>query len=141
MSAALSHRVVELRFPSEPDRLCIVRSLVKYTAEFAGCDAALAEQLVLAVNEACMNIIQHAYGEDSTGEIILEIFNNADTMKFRLQDYAAPVDIDKIKPRQLDELRPGGLGTHFIREIMDEVEVGHLEAGQGNYLEMSKRIL
>ena len=141
MSAALNHRVVELRFSSQPDRLSIVRTLVKRTAEFAGCDTALAEQLVLAVNEACMNIIQHAYGMESPGEIILEIFNNADTIRFRLQDFAAPVDIDKIKPRQLDELRPGGLGTHFIREIMDEVEVGHLEGMQGNYLEMSKRIL
>jgi len=141
MSATLSQRVVELRFPSEPDRLGIVRTLVRGTAEFAGCDAALAEQLVLAVNEACMNIIQHAYGEESPGEIILEIFNNADTIRFRLQDFAAPVDIDKIKPRQLDEVRPGGLGTHFIREIMDEVEVGHLEGRQGNYLDMSKRIL
>lgn len=140
MSAALNQRVVELRFPSLPDRLCIVRALVKRTAEFAGCDPALAEQLVIAVNEACMNIIQHAYGDDAAGEIVLEIFNNADTISFRLQDFAKPVDLKKITPRQLDELRPGGLGTHFIHEIMDDYEMGHLEGDQGNYLEMSKRI-
>ncbi|MDZ7736819.1 MAG: ATP-binding protein [Gammaproteobacteria bacterium] len=141
MSAALNQRVVELRFPSQADRLCIVRALVKRVAEFVGCDAALAEQLVIAVNEACMNIIQHAYGDDSPGEIVLEIFNNADTIRFRLQDFAAPVDLNKIKPRELGEVRPGGLGTHFISEIMDECKMGHLEGNRGNYLEMSKRII
>lgn len=140
MSAALNQRVLELRFPSLADRLCIVRALVKRTAEFAGCDPALAEQLVIAVNEACMNIIQHAYGTNSPGEIVLEIFNNADTIRFRLQDYAKPVDLNAIKPRDIEEVRPGGLGTHFIHEIMDECEMGHLEDNQGNYLEMSKRI-
>lgn len=141
MSAALNQRVVELRFPSQADRLCIVRALVKRTAEFVGCDSALAEQLVIAVNEACMNIIQHAYGNDSPGEIVLEIFNNADTIRFRLQDFAAPVDLNRIKPRELGEVRPGGLGTYFISEIMDECKMGHLEGNRGNYLEMSKRII
>lgn len=141
MSAALNQRVVELRFPSQADRLCIVRALVKRTAEFVGCDSALAEQLVIAVNEACMNIIQHAYGDDSPGEIVLEIFNNADTIRFRLQDFAAPVDLNRIKPRELGEVRPGGLGTYFISEIMDECKMGHLEGNRGNYLEMSKRII
>lgn len=140
MPAALKQRVVELRFPSQADRLCIVRALVKRTAEYAGCDAVLAEQLVIAVNEACMNIIQHAYGSDKTGEIILEISNNADTISFRLQDFAKPVDLNKIKPRNLGEVKPGGLGTHFIQEIMDECTMGHLEGNRGNYLEMSKRI-
>jgi len=140
MSAALNQRVAELRIPAHPDRLCLVRALVKRTAESAGCDPALAEQLVIAVNEACMNIIQHAYCGDTAGEIVLEIFNNADTIRFRLQDYAQPVDLDKIRPRDLEEIRPGGLGTHFINEIMDECIMGHLEGERGNYLEMSKRI-
>lgn len=140
MPATLNQRLVEVRFPAHPDRLCLVRALVKRTAEYAGCDAALAEQLVIAVNEACMNIIQHAYCGDTSGEIILEILNNADTISFRLQDFAEPVDLESIQPRPLDELRPGGLGTHFIREIMDSYEMGHLENKRGNYLEMSKRI-
>lgn len=140
MSATLNERLVEMRFPSHPDRLCIVRALVKRSAEFAGCDAALAEQLVIAVNEACMNIMQHAYHGDTSGEIVLEILNNADTIRFRLQDYAEPVDLESVRPRPLDELRPGGLGTHFIHEIMDECEMGHLDNDRGNYLEMAKRI-
>lgn len=140
MSAAVVQRLAELRVPANPDRLCLVRTLVKRSAEFAGCEPSLADRLVLAVNEACMNIIQHAYKGEPAGEIILEILNNGERLHFRLRDFAQPVDLECIKPRELDDLRPGGLGTHFIREIMDEYEMGHLEDGQGNYLEMIKRI-
>jgi len=133
-------KLLELRFQASADRLCLIRPLVKRVAEVAGCQSDLADQLVLAVNEACMNVIQHAYKGDDSGEIVLEIINNKNKLLFRLEDSAAPVDLDTIKPRQLDDLRPGGLGTHFIREIMDKYEMGHLEDRQGNYLEMTKTI-
>lgn len=140
MSTALTHKLAELRIPSEPERLCLVRALVKRSAELAGCSTELSEQLVLAVNEACMNIMQHAYDNDPSGEIVLEILNNEDSIRFRLVDFALPIDLDSIKPRALEELRPGGLGIHFIREIMDEYEIGHLDNQGGNFLEMIKRL-
>jgi anti-sigma regulatory factor (Ser/Thr protein kinase) len=136
----MSQRLFEMRFPAQPDRLSLVRVLTRRVAEQAGCRQELTEQLVLAVNEACMNIIQHAYKGDDRGEIVLEIFNNGDQLRFRLKDFAEPADLENVKPRDLDELRPGGLGTHFIREIMDDWEMGHLEGGRGNFLEMVKRI-
>lgn len=133
-------KLVELRFPAIPDRLCLVRVMVRRGAKLAGCSDELCEQLTLAVNEACTNIIQHAYGGAEADEIVLEIFNNKSSIRFRLMDFAAPVNLDSVKPRALDDLRPGGLGTHFIREIMDEYEIGHLADGRGNFLEMTKNI-
>lgn len=133
-------QLVKLQIPAKAERLCLVRALVKRAVELAGCDDDLAEKLVIAVNEACMNVIEHAYKKDDSGEIILEIHNNGHHLLFRLQDYAEPIDLDSVKPRDLDDLRPGGLGTHFIREIMDECHMGHLEGGTGNYLEMIKKI-
>ena len=132
--------LVELRFPAKPERLCLVRSLVKSAAMNSGCSSELCDKLVIALNEACMNVIQHAYKGDESGEIVLEILNNGSDLLFRLKDYAAPVDLERVKPRDLDEIRPGGLGVHFIREIMDECRMGHLDKGAGNYLEMTKRI-
>lgn len=129
-----------LHLPARPERLCLARVLVKRAVEMAGCNSDLSDQLVIAVNEACMNIIEHAYKHDYSGEIILEILNNDGCLLFRLLDQAAPVDLDTVKPRDLDDLRPGGLGTHFIREIMDEWVMGHLEGGTGNFLEMKKII-
>ena len=133
-------RLFEVRFPAIPDRLCMVRALVKRAAEIVGCNKQLTEKLVIAVNEACMNVIQHAYRGDDTGEIVMEILNNDSQIKFLLKDFADPVDLECVKPRDLDDVRPGGLGTHFIREIMDECEMGHLEEGKGNYLKMIKNL-
>jgi sigma-B regulation protein RsbU (phosphoserine phosphatase) len=133
-------QLVKVHLPAKAERLCLVRVLVKRAAELAGCDSELSDQLVIAVNEACMNVIEHAYKGDDSGEIILEIHNNGSSLLFRLQDYADPVDLGSVKPRDLQDIRPGGLGTHFIREIMDECHMGHLEGGVGNYLEMRKKI-
>ena len=130
----------ELRFPSKPDRLSLVRALVKRSAEFAGCSDELTDKLVIALNEACMNVIQHAYKFEESGEITLEILNNSSEIVFRLTDSAELIDLDKVEPRDLEDLRPGGLGVHFMREIMDKCDIGHLQSGKGNYLEMTKTI-
>ncbi len=130
----------EIQFPAKAERLCLIRDLVKRTAEEAGCCSELSDRIVLAVNEACMNVIQHAYQGDELGVIMLEMLNNEGKLHFRLVDYAKPIDLSSVKPRNLDDLRPGGLGTHFINEIMDECDMGHLEEGKGNYLEMIKKI-
>lgn len=130
----------EIRFPAKADRLCMIRSMIRHTAELSGCSPELCDRLVFAVNEACMNVIQHAYQENERGEIVLEMLNNEGQLHFRLLDYADPIDLEQVKPRDLDNIRPGGLGTYFINEIMDACDRGHLEEGRGNYLEMIKKI-
>ncbi len=135
-----SEKLVEIRFPAKPERLCLVRALVKRAAEAVGCNEALGEKLVIAINEACMNVIQHAYKGNESGEVVLQILNNKSQILFRLMDFAEPVDLDSVKSRELEDVRPGGLGVHFIMEIMDKCERGHLEKGAGNYLEMMKKI-
>jgi len=136
----MEQRLFEIRFPAKASHLCMIRALVKRAGEVVGCDEELCDKMVIAVNEACMNVIQHAYQEHEQGEIILEILNNDSQLLFRLKDFADPVDLATIKPRDLSDIRPGGLGTHFIDEIMDECERGHLEKGKGNYLKMVKKI-
>lgn len=137
-----AERICEITFPARAERLYLVRALVKCASEKAGCNGHISEKLVIALNEACMNVIQHAYrGKDGDGEeISLKILKNGDHLYFRLQDTAPPVDLDTVRPRDLADVRPGGLGVHFIREIMDDYEMGHLERGGGNYLDMMKKI-
>ena len=135
-----TEQIFALRFRAQPDRLAPVRALVKRAAQSFGCTDPLSDKLVIAVNEACMNVIQHAYRGDSSGEISLEVRTNGTQVIFRLEDQAEPISLDSVRPRDLDELRPGGLGVHFIREIMEHCDMGHLEQGRGNYLEMRKAI-
>lgn len=135
-----TEQLFEIRFPAKPERLCLVRALVKRAAEVCGCGEDLGEKLVIAVNEACMNVIQHAYKEEEQGEIIMQINNNDSQILFRIMDFAKPVDLSRVESRDLKDVRPGGLGVHFIREIMDDYKMGHLEQGMGNYIEMKKNI-
>jgi sigma-B regulation protein RsbU (phosphoserine phosphatase) len=135
-----SERVLELRFPADPHRLRMVREEVQRAAGRVANDRKLVQDLVLAVNEACMNIIEHAYKGDRSGEIVLEINNNGQEIEVVLTDFAAPVDFAGIRPRDLEELRPGGLGTFFMNQIMDECAYAHLQNDGGNVLRMTKRL-
>jgi len=132
--------LTELRFAARAEHLQDLRAAVRTAARQRGCDEKLTEQLTLAVNEAAMNIIQHAYRGLPTGEIILEILNNDTALVFRLLDFAAPVNCATLKPRALDDIRPGGLGLHLIRAVMDEVVYLPPPPGVGNLLQMTKHI-
>ena len=136
----LAERLLEVRIPAKAERLALVRAIVSKAAQVSGFNQAYSEKLVIAVNEACMNVIQHAYHGTGSGDMVLEISKDELQILFRLVDFADPIDLDKVKSRNLDDIKPGGLGVHFITEIMDEIKMGHLESGPGNFLEMRKLI-
>ena len=129
-----------MRFNAIPERLHEMREALTDTLARVGCPEHARRLLVLAVNEACMNVIQHGYRGDPAGEMILEILNNNDGLEFRLTDFAPTVNPAQVKPRALDDVRPGGLGTYFIRRIMDDFEFAVPKSGEGNVLIMRKRI-
>lgn len=134
-------RLLEMRFPADPKRLKMVREQVQQAASGLACPKKLVSDLIIAVNEACMNIMEHAYKGDRSGEIVLEINNNGDLIEVVLTDFASPVDFNTIEPRDIDELQPGGLGTFFMRELMDECSYSHLQDRAGNVLRMVKRLV
>ncbi|WP_455212014.1 ATP-binding protein [Kaarinaea lacus] len=131
--------ISKIRFPARPYQLKQVRFIVHNAMRNTELQPTDVDRVVLAVNEACMNIIQHGYKQDETGEIILEIFKNPDEIVFRLTDFAPPVDECTIKGRDWEDVRPGGLGVHFICESMDDIKYLHLPGGAGNILEMTKK--
>ena len=131
---------LELRFPSDPKRLRMVREKVQEIAEEIGCSKKLISDLVIAINEACMNIMQHAYKGHKSGEILLEIQKDSGYLQVVLTDYAASIDPSNIRPRDLEDVKPGGLGTYFIQEIMDDCTYGNLDNSAGNFLKMRKKI-
>ena len=80
-----------------------------------------------------------AYAGTRKGEIALAVHRMADGLMLRIRDFAPNVDPAKIAPRDLDDVRPGGLGTHFIRAVMDDASFIPLPDGEGNLLELVKR--
>jgi sigma-B regulation protein RsbU (phosphoserine phosphatase) len=140
MSESRSKRVLQLCFPARAAELKGVREAVREAVKDCGCSAKSSGDIVLATDEACQNIIRHAYGGESDDVIEFEIEHRGDALVFSLVDHAPAIDPSQVKPRDLDDIRPGGLGTHFIRRVMDEVEFLNPPSGRGNLLRMVRRI-
>ncbi len=135
--------LLEVRFIAHANRLKLVRGAIRAAAKMCGFDDRAAQSIVLAVDEACQNIIVHGYGKRADGVVIMGLFQCDGGILVRLRDFAPQVDPTKIKPRALSDIRPGKLGTHFIREIMDTVEfwpVPEDPEGEGNLLELTKQV-
>ncbi|MBM4228074.1 MAG: GAF domain-containing protein [Gammaproteobacteria bacterium] len=138
--AIASQPLLSLEFPAEARRLKTVRRELSRVLLAQQLDPKDCEALVVAVNEACMNIMQHAYGEVRDGPISLDLRRVGDRLDVLLVDHAPPVDHQIIGPRDLSDLRPGGLGTHFIQSVVDEWQYGHLADGRGNTLRLCRKL-
>ena len=80
------------------------------------------DDVVLALAEAAQNIVKHAYSGQPTGDVMrVEISFKNNQLKIDLYDKGKPAIPQNIKPRKIDDVKPGGLGTFFIGQIMDEV--------------------
>ena len=140
MSEPQSKRLLQLRFPARAAELKKIRDTIREAVEGCGCSAKSTADIVLAIDEACQNIIRHAYRGDSDNVIEIEVEHQGDGLVFTLADQAPAIDASLVKPRDLDDIRPGGLGTHFISRVMDEVEFLRPASERGNLLRMVRRI-
>ncbi len=131
--------LVELRFPAQASRMVLVRDVVRSAARLCGFDETATHDIVLAVGEACQNVILHAYEGRGDGPILLDILESPDRMILRVTDFGPAVAPAVLQPRDLGELRPGGLGTYFIQNVMDTTDFGRSPGGVGNVLQMSKK--
>lgn len=133
-------RLVELRVPALPRELKRVRAALGEGVRACGASEGVARDVVMAVDEACQNVIRHAYGEGYRGDIVLEVDRVGDQLVISLIDFAPRTDPQRVRPRELDDVKPGGLGTFLIREVMDSAEFVEPPPGCGNLLKMVKRI-
>ena len=94
----------------------------------------------MALAEAAQNIIKHAYKSKETEDSmrVLIIYNHK-KLTIELFDMGEPVIPENIKPRNLDDVRVGGLGTFFIGQIMDEVIFKTSKVDWINHLTMTKK--
>lgn len=126
-----------LVFFSEPGRLSRVRAVMRNFLARCKFEECAAEAMVLAVDEACTNIIRHAY-DYARKPVRLEMERLADRVRFTLRDYGKPCEPSKIKGRRLAEVRPGGVGVHIIRKVFDEVS--YQPMARGTKLQLIKKL-
>ena len=134
-----AHPALNRQYQARPASLAAIRHDLGQALAGLGLTGQGPADVVLAVDEACQNVIRHAYG-GGEGELIVQARAEGDVLDIRLIDFAAPVDPAAVCPRDLDDIRPGGLGTHFIRAVMDGVEFLAPPPGAGNLLRMTKRM-
>jgi len=108
-------------FSGKTADLASMREEVRKFMRETSFDNDVSEVIVLAIDEACTNIIRHAYkGEAKPFRIEMRRLQNR--LRFVLRDYGIPCERQKFPSRDLDEIRPGGLGVHIIQRVFDLVE-------------------
>ena len=102
----------------------------------------LKDELVLAIAEAAQNIVKHAYKdiEDNTDKMEITISLKDQELEIGFFDKGRPVDQNNVRHRKIDDVKPGGLGTFFIQQIMDAVVFKEGEKPWINHLILTKKI-
>lgn len=140
---------IRVEMLSNPLYLSGARELVAAVADRLGFSDEACGHIKLAVDEALCNVIRHGYDRRPDGPIWLTLQplgpaccgDSGDTagLQIVIEDEARQVDPEQIRSRDLDEVRPGGLGVHIISEVMDEVRYEKRD-GAGMRLTMLKRL-
>ena len=121
--------LLKMELRSNPDMLCVVRNALSELTAKLGFSESECRAVVLAVDEALTNIIRHAYLGDPEQSIEASFHRihvegggkSGDALEIVLED-SGVTPPEKMCGRALEDVRPGGLGLHFIRESMDTVE-------------------
>jgi serine/threonine-protein kinase RsbW len=130
-----------MTFPARFDSLAKVSEFVVRAAKAAGLGSAAVYAVEMAVDEACTNIIEHAYGGEGRGDIECTCRIDTRGLTVALRDHGQPFDPSRVPEpdinASLEERKEGGLGLYLIRKLMDEV---HFEftPDSGNVLTMLK---
>lgn len=140
-----SRQLMELQIDAETEYVAVVREAVRKVTKLVGLNAEDADGISLALDEALANVIAHGYGGSCDKPIIVRLLelhqeNGAvGGLELVIRDFGKQIDPANIKGRDLEDVRPGGLGVHIIRSVMDEVEYSCPAEG-GMQLRMIKRL-
>ena len=132
---------VRERFASRTEELHRVRQIVEREATEFGFDQDTAFRLALAVDEACTNIIKHAYEGNPSQSFDLEIGTGDNQFRIVLTDHGKGLSPSKLPrldmKKYFERMCRGGLGVHIIKLVMDDVDYA-VAADKHNILSMTK---
>jgi serine/threonine-protein kinase RsbW len=132
-----------LEVPSSTGNLALIRDFVTRVGSQAGLDEMEIGNLELAVDEACANVIEHAYEHDHSKQVVIRAVFDEETLRIEVVDTGKGFDPQAVQDSDIKRLaaerKTGGLGLRLIKTLMDEV---HYEVipGTKNELVMVKRL-
>ncbi|MCX7840430.1 MAG: ATP-binding protein [Anaerolineae bacterium] len=128
---------------SQVERLAEIGDFIADAACAFGLNEEQTHDVQMAVDEACTNIIEHAYRGKPDGTIHITCNRRGDEFIVTIRDFGEQFDPRQVQPPRtrapLSKRRIGGLGLFFMHKLMDRVEFD-FESGQGNRLTMVKKI-
>jgi serine/threonine-protein kinase RsbW len=130
-------------FPARFDQLDAIREFICHAADDAGMDESGHCAVEMAVDEACSNVIEHAYDGIKGGDIECTCDCDDHQLTIILRDHGRPFDITAVPSPDistaLEDRRVGGLGVFIIRKLMDDVHYERL-GDSGNVLTLTHRL-
>ena len=121
----------KLTVKSSTDNLALIRDFTKSAAEECGFGPQEVGKITLAVDEACTNVIKHAYKYSPEGEIVLHIKFRQPKFVILIKDKGLHFDPNAVPEPNIKvyhkEKRSGGLGMYLMKKLMDEVSYENLK--------------
>lgn len=131
----------ELIVKSTTNNLSVVRDFVREAALEAGADDSAIDKIILAVDEACTNVIKHAYKYSPEGDINVSVRSDNNKFVIEITDHGIIFDPYGIPEPDIKkyykERRVGGLGMFLMKKLMDEVNYMNV-AGNRNRVRLVK---
>lgn len=132
-----------LHVPSSTENLALIRDFVAKIGKQTGLDENQIAMIEMAVDEACANVMEHAYGSDQTKEVIVRAKIDDDSIEIQVEDTGKGFEPEKIEQKDVrrlaQERKSGGLGMRMMKMVMDEVQYT-MKPGERNELRMTKRL-
>ncbi len=131
----------KLSVPSDTVNLAVIRDFVEMAARRSPIGDGEMERLKIAVDEACANVIEHAYNNDATRELTVHVWFDTAQIEVDVIDSGNRFDPSTHKALELKDLvgHKGGMGIRLMRLGTDELEVDVDEDGH-NRLRLIKRL-
>lgn len=134
-------RQLKMHIPGRYTSLTEACQICAEMVRSAGLDEDTVFHIEMAVDEACTNIIQHAYGGEGKGDIEISCRIEDDQVIVTLHDYGKQFNPDAVPPPKIgenvEEIAVGGLGLYLMRKLMDEVRF-EFDPREGNTLTLIK---
>lgn len=115
----------ELKVKSSTDNLELIRSFTRSSALDYGFNEEIIDKIILAVDEACTNVIKHAYKYSPEGDIIINIKASDNKFTIAITDYGKDFDPSLVPDPDIKKYyqqhKVGGLGIYLMKKLMDEV--------------------
>jgi anti-sigma regulatory factor (Ser/Thr protein kinase) len=133
------HLLLALNLPAEERLVPAARSAIAGFLLAVGVSEDTVDDIVLAIDEACSNVLQHAFPPGYPGTYELRADLRPEEVVVEVADHG--VGFEAMELRSGGMLDPSGRGLDIMRRVMTSVEVESPRQGGGTRLRLRKRLV